>query len=330
YGDTAITNSKITLYPGAPFIIPYYDGTTLAQLQQSNSEIYAADSSGTPNTVTATLSPALTQYGSGGLLVYILIANTNTGASTLELNGLGAKDIIMNDGTACEGGELVAGQIAKLIYNGNEFQILNPANLTFSGISRINPLVLTSTSSSTYTPTTGMKFIRVRMVGAGGGSGGNKNPGSGYYSAPSGGNSGSYLEFFMTAAQVGASKSYQCGTGGAGGNTTTPTNGSDGGNTTFGDWVAAGGKGGIAMTGVVGSSVISTLPAQNSANTIGTGALVLDIPGSLPKYGVALTVPFGITSLGGNSYLTIYNINGSIQQGIIDANIATGVFVTAR
>lgn len=72
------------------------------------------------NTLTATLSPALAAYFAG-LVVYIVAANANTGAVTLNLNGLGAKSIVNYDLSAVVSGEIEAGAMLTLVYDGTRF-----------------------------------------------------------------------------------------------------------------------------------------------------------------------------------------------------------------
>lgn len=78
---------------------------------------YVVDTSNTANTVTATVTPALTSY-TDGLAVCVKIANNTTGATTLNLNGLGAVPIHNGDGSAVGNGDLVAGVPVTLRYVG--------------------------------------------------------------------------------------------------------------------------------------------------------------------------------------------------------------------
>jgi hypothetical protein len=74
------------------------------------------------NTVTATAAVAPAAYTAGDS--YILIpANTNTGATTLNLNSLGAKNVFVN-GAACAGGELVVGVPVLVEYDGTQFNAI--------------------------------------------------------------------------------------------------------------------------------------------------------------------------------------------------------------
>lgn len=82
------------------------------------------------NTITASMTPALTAYVSR-MSVIFTPANNNTGATTININSLGAKSIVKGDGTALETGDLQASTAHLLLYDGTNFVLLNP--LSFSG-----------------------------------------------------------------------------------------------------------------------------------------------------------------------------------------------------
>jgi len=80
------------------------------------------------NTITAALSPvALTAYATGQVFTFIP-ANANTGATTLNVDSVGAKNIF-SGGAALIGGELVAGVPVQVEYDGTQFNLLTPAIL---------------------------------------------------------------------------------------------------------------------------------------------------------------------------------------------------------
>lgn len=146
YGQTSITSANVAVATGAPFI-----GATLTQIAasaislatlaeaiagtstskavtpaglaaalQAGTWAYAADS-GSANALAASLTPAPSAY-TAGMQVNVKVANTNTGATTINVNGLGAKTIQRN-GAALGAGALVAGQIYRLVYDGTYFQM---------------------------------------------------------------------------------------------------------------------------------------------------------------------------------------------------------------
>lgn len=82
---------------------------------QHNSYLYAVDS-GTADNYVATLVPAITEY-KDGMITYINITNENTGDSTLNINGVGAKQILDLDKRVLLGAELLAGVSYTFIYS---------------------------------------------------------------------------------------------------------------------------------------------------------------------------------------------------------------------
>jgi hypothetical protein len=81
------------------------------------------------NTITGTMTPDLGSY-STGMLVFFTPANNCTGATTINIDSLGAKSIVRGDGTALESGDLQASTIHAVVYDGTNFVLLNP--LSFS------------------------------------------------------------------------------------------------------------------------------------------------------------------------------------------------------
>jgi hypothetical protein len=92
---------------------------------QDGGLVYAADS-GAADAYVIAPSPAITAYAAGqGFRVKI--ANANTGACTINVSGVGAKSIKRPDGNDPSADDMIAGQIAVLIYDGTNFQLTNPA-----------------------------------------------------------------------------------------------------------------------------------------------------------------------------------------------------------
>lgn len=128
-----------------------YDGTnfqilspTYATLSQNSSAIYAADA-GASDTYVITLSPAPIAYTTG--MVIRFKANTlNTGASSLNANSLGGialKKFGTTNDTAT--GDILAGQIVEVVYDGTNFQILSAIddinNLSTGTVSKTSDFV---------------------------------------------------------------------------------------------------------------------------------------------------------------------------------------------
>jgi len=94
--------------------------TTMKTL--SDKSIGYSVTGGTANTYTATIS-GITSY-TDGLTVRVKINLASTGASTLNVNGLGAKTILDSLGNAITSGGLKAGLPYQLCYNGTNFIVL--------------------------------------------------------------------------------------------------------------------------------------------------------------------------------------------------------------
>lgn len=99
-------------------------------------ESFVISTSGT-DTYTATLSPAITSYVNGQR-VYLKFTNANTGAATINLNGLGAKSIKKSGGTDLAAGDISANQILCLVYDGTNFQVVGGGG---GGTSLTDPLL---------------------------------------------------------------------------------------------------------------------------------------------------------------------------------------------
>jgi len=100
----------------------YLDFTSSGQTQLNSKENIASAiiASGT-DTYTATYAPSPTSYTTG-FKVLVTFANTNTGASTINLNGLGAKSIVKDVSTPVATGDLLGSKW--LVYNGTDFVAL--------------------------------------------------------------------------------------------------------------------------------------------------------------------------------------------------------------
>ena len=126
------------------------DSANIAQVQNSFGSFLTV--SGT-DTITATVSPALTAYASGQMFAFVA-ANTNTGAVTINISSLGAKAITKNGNTALVAGDLTANYLFVVVYDGTQFQVVGVSattftNLTVSGVLTLSGAGVQLSSSGT-------------------------------------------------------------------------------------------------------------------------------------------------------------------------------------
>jgi len=126
------------------------DSANISQVQSSFGSFLTV--SGT-DTITATVSPALTAYASGQMFAFVA-ANTNTGAVTINISSLGAKAITKNGNTALSAGDLTANYLFVVVYDGTQFQVVGVSattftNLTISGVLTLTGAGVQMTSSGT-------------------------------------------------------------------------------------------------------------------------------------------------------------------------------------
>lgn len=137
------------------------DAVRLGQLQNFgiNTLITVAGT----DTITGTVSPSLTAYTAGQIFSFV-VGTTNTGAVTLNIDGLGAKAVTRTGAIALVAGAMVTGQVALVEYDGTRFQLLDPnafTDLLVSGLLTVTTYVEsvvavgTVTSSSTLSLTNG-------------------------------------------------------------------------------------------------------------------------------------------------------------------------------
>ena len=109
---------------------------------------YAVDS-GAVNAYIITLNPAPSSLASmTGVPITFKPLVTNTGASTINVNGFGAINIVNTDSSALLAGEIVAGNIFQLSYNGTNFILMSVTGTTTGAVSAIQPVTATVAASA--------------------------------------------------------------------------------------------------------------------------------------------------------------------------------------
>lgn len=85
---------------------------------------YAADA-GSNDTYVISLSPSPGAYTTG-MIVFFKANTVNTGAASINVNGLGVKTIVKRVSTTLANGDIPALSFKMLIYDGTQFVLLNP------------------------------------------------------------------------------------------------------------------------------------------------------------------------------------------------------------
>jgi len=97
------------------------DGVNAGQIQDGGL-IFQATDSGSANTYAIALTPAVTAYVAGQVF-HFKAANASSGASTLNVNALGAKNIKKKNDQDIAAGDIEQNAIVSVIYDGTSFQM---------------------------------------------------------------------------------------------------------------------------------------------------------------------------------------------------------------
>lgn len=114
------------------------------------------------NTITAVVTPAQTAYAANNLFI-LNPAGANTGATTLNVNALGARNIFWK-GAALVGGELQVGRPVLVWYDGTQFNILTALryeSLIVACSDEVTPLVA-GTNKITFRMPFGMYLLKLK------------------------------------------------------------------------------------------------------------------------------------------------------------------------
>ena len=134
---TSLTTVTVSLDDGAVLdsgLSQVQYGVVSAQrtsLPQIFNQTVNVSSSGT-DTLTLDPMPAYGLYEQG-LLIAFKAGGTNTGAVTLNVNGLGAQDVVNPDGSALAGGTITSGRMYVVVHDGTNFVLVSPSSSTPTG-----------------------------------------------------------------------------------------------------------------------------------------------------------------------------------------------------
>lgn len=224
---------------------------------------------GTANAILVTLSPVPAGY-TAGMVVRFKVASGNTGPVTINVNGLGAKSIRRADGDELKSGDLVAGGVATLAYDGASFQLV-AAGISAASVPSRDLVIFAVPGTTNWTVPAGVTRVWAEGWGGGGGGGGTDQNGRTY--PPAAGASGAYFAgwFDVTPGEV-----IPITIGGGGQGTTVGVSSATGGGTTsFGSMASATGGG----PGVNANSATGTVLPMPGVAVGGQ----LNLPGQKPE-----------------------------------------------
>lgn len=271
---------------------------------------YYAAATGTGNALIVSVSPAPALYVPG-MVLNIKASATNTGAATINVNGLGAQNIVNPNGAALRSQQILSGELAVMVYDGTQFQLqtLSPLGARQLTVSRTG---VNNTAAGAWTSTVpaGVNFYTLEAWGGGGGGGGSSN-GSGF---AAGGAGGCYGKLLLPVTP-GDTVSGVIGAGGAGG-TTSGTIGTVGGDTTIllNGVLQATASGGSPGNGVTTAAVAASGAAGGNC----TGGFVIALSGQPGGGGVAAS------ALGGGGGFSPRGGSGGIPSGGAGGNPGGG------
>ena len=292
-GTAALVGGEIA---NGALIEAIYDGTQFQLVSNNPTEataFWGGTSGGSANAQTVTLAPVPGAYYAG-MEVTFLAGNTNTGATTLNCNSLGAKNIYVAN-AACVGGEILSGKAYTVVYDGTQFQMISPPGTARGGL--IGVQVFATPGTATYTPTAGTNSVVVEVQAGGGGGGGVASTSGVQSTAGGGGGGGGYACKRITSSFSGVTVT--TGDGGAGG-TAGANNGTTGSSSSFGALVSAtGGGGGLGAA----ATTPSAQPSNGGAGGAGSSG-DFNVTGGAGWYGLTLNTTHSTTGgNGGSSFL---------------------------
>jgi hypothetical protein len=121
---------------------------TVDQIFNSQLITYYGVDTGAANSYIVTANTPYTAYANGEL-VFFVPSNTNTGASTININGLGPINITTITGAPLTAGQIAAGIMTELIYYNGSFQLLSIGNTFGSTVGTFGAEIPIASSATT-------------------------------------------------------------------------------------------------------------------------------------------------------------------------------------
>jgi hypothetical protein len=116
-GDIPASSLVQIAYNGTDFLL-----TGVTAVQASNfGALWGGTASGTADALTITLAPAITAYTTGQIFQFTSSAPNATATPTLNINSVGVRTIKRQSGAAMQAGDISAGALVQVAYNGTDF-----------------------------------------------------------------------------------------------------------------------------------------------------------------------------------------------------------------
>lgn len=104
------------------------------------------------DTITATAPLSMTAYVAGQEFSFVS-AGANTGAVTLNINSIGAKDVTKRGTTALVAGDIASGEVVQVVYDGTRFQLVGRDSQPVAASETVAGIVELATDAEAQTGT---------------------------------------------------------------------------------------------------------------------------------------------------------------------------------
>ena len=121
----------------------------------NNFSNYLTDT-GAANAIVVTTPTSVTATYTAGLMLVVKVVAANTGATTINVNSLGLKNVTYPSTSALSANALLTGSLALVVYDGTQFILLGAANLgyvTLTGTETLTNKTLTNPTVTNYVET---------------------------------------------------------------------------------------------------------------------------------------------------------------------------------
>ncbi|MBB4230021.1 phage tail protein [Rhizobium mongolense] len=111
-----------------PAVLQAHAGAAVRSFDRINARCLCTNS-GNAYSLTYDVPPVAYEIGE---FFSFFVSATNTGAATLNINGMGAKALVVTDGSALKAGDITAGMPVTATYNGTHFRLVSTAGKVLS------------------------------------------------------------------------------------------------------------------------------------------------------------------------------------------------------